>query len=114
MISNFVDKRMEKLKVGCYFLKIHEVYVVLELQEEFEIVLDYVKKRLKAIKLIYDNSDQFQINLTNIENKIKSNQEKYETLIKKYDETIKNFEEFDLILKEISEIDKSLSEVIIG
>ncbi len=73
-----------------------------------------MKKRLKAIKLIYDNSDQFQINLTNIQNKIISNNDKFSKLINKYEETIKNFEEFDSVLKEISEIDKSLAGVLIG
>ena len=114
MISNFVEKRTDKLKVGSSFLKIHEIYVVLELQEEFELVMDYMKKRLKAIKLIYDNSDQFQMNMTTIQNKIKSNNEKFQKLIEKYEETIKNFENFDSILKEITEIDNILAGVLIG
>ena len=114
MISNFVEKRTDKLKVGSSFLKIHEIYVVLELQEEFELVMDYMKKRLKAVKLIYDNSDQFQMNMTTIQNKIKSNNEKFQKLIEKYEETIKNFENFDSILKEITEIDNILAGVLIG
>jgi len=114
LISNFVEKRTDKLKIGSSFIKIHEIYIVLELQEEFELVMNYMKKRLRAIKLIYDNSDQFQINMTNIQNKIKSNKQKFQKLIDKYEETIKNFEEFDSILKEISEIDKDLAETLIG
>jgi len=114
LISEFIEKRTDKLKVGTSFIRIHEIYVVLELQEEFELVMDYMKKRLKAVKLIYDNSDQFQINITNIQNKISSNQEKFQKLILKYEETIKNFEQFDSILKEISEIDKILAGVLIG
>lgn len=114
LINNFIDKRKEKLDIGGYFLKIHDIYLVLELQEEFDSVLDYIRKRLKVIKLIYDNSDQFQTNLTNIQNKIKSNQEKFSNLMEKYDETIKNFEEFDGILKEITNIDKVLAETLIG
>jgi len=114
LISNFVEKRTEKLKIGGYFLKIHEIYIILELQEEFEAVMHHMKKRLKVIKLIYNNSDQFQLNLSNIQNKIKSNKEKFANLLNKYEETIKNFEEFDLILKEISEIDKNLADVLIG
>ena len=114
LISNFVEKRTDKLKIGSSFIKIHEIYIVLELQEEFELVMDYMKKRLRAIKLIYDNSDQFQINMTDIQNKIKSNQQKFHKLIEKYEETIKNFEEFDSILKEISEIDKILAGTLIG
>jgi len=114
LITNFVEKRTEKLKIGGYFLKIHEIYVVLELQEEFEAVMEHMRKRLKAIKLIYDNSDLFQLNITNIQNKIKNNQEKFSMLIVQYEETIKNFEEFDSILKEISEIDISLAGVLIG
>jgi len=102
------------LKIGSSFIKIHEIYIVLELHEEFELVMDYMKKRLRAIKLIYDNSDQFQINMTDIQNKIKSNQQKFHKLIEKYEETIKNFEEFDSILKEISEIDKILAGTLIG
>lgn len=114
LINNFIDKRKEKLDIGGYFLKIHDIYLVLELQEEFDSVLDYIRKRLKVIKLIYDNSDQFQTNLTNIQNKIKSNQEKFSNLMEKYDTTIKNFEEFDGILKEITNIDKLLAETLIG
>ena len=99
--------------MGGLFVKINEIYSVLELEEEYDSLINYIKKRLIVIKMIYNDSDQFQINIKNIEEKIKENSEKFEIMLKKYDETIKHFEEFDSILKEIAELDKSMADLLI-
>lgn len=113
LISEFVGKRKEKIEIGGLFVKINEIYSVLELEEEYDSLINYIKKRLIVIKMIYNDSDQFQINIKNIEEKIKQNSEKFELMLKKYDETIKNFEEFDSILKEISDLDKSMADLLV-
>ena len=113
LISDFVTKRQEKIQIGGLYVKINEIYSVLELEEEYDSLINYIKKRLIVIKMIYNDSDQFQINIKNIEEKIKENSEKFEIMLKKYDETIKNFKEFDSILKEFSQLDKSIADLLV-
>jgi hypothetical protein len=113
LIIEFVPKRQEKIQIGGLFLKINEIYNVMELEEEYDSLINYIKKRLMVIKMIDNDSNQFQINIKNIEEKIKENSEKFEIMLRKYDETIKNFQEFDSILKEFSQLDKSMADLLV-
>ncbi len=113
LISQFIDKKKEKLETGSYFLKIKELYAILELYEQFDNVFDYIKKRLKAIKEIYDNSDQFSNMLQNLTNAIEKNEQKFQDLLKQYDDTLKAFEDFDVVLKDISEVDKEFKKILV-
>jgi len=113
LISSFLEKKKEKLETGSYFLKIKELYSVLELYEHFDQLFEYLKKRLKAIKEIYDNSDQFSNLLVNLTNAIKKNEERFQNLVTKYQETMNTFEDFYSTLKELNEIDDSVKKYLI-
>lgn len=113
LITHFIERKKEKIETGSYFLKIKELYSVLELYEHFEQVFDYIKKRLKAIKEIYDNSDQFANMLNNLTNLITKNEERFQNLIKNYDETLQMFTEFDNVFKEITEIDETFKKILV-
>lgn len=109
----FIDKKKEKLETGSYFLKIKELYSILEMYEHFDQVFDYIKKRIKAIKEIYDNSDQFSNLLTSLTTALARNEEKFRKLISQYEDTLKSFEEFEVVLKEMEEIDKLFQQKLI-
>jgi len=108
LISDFIEKKKEKIEAGSYFFKIKELYTILEFCENFDKVFDYVKKRLKAIKQIHDNSDQFDSMLSTMNSTIEKNEKMFLELLNQYEETLKNFGEFQNILKELKEMNDSI------
>jgi hypothetical protein len=113
LISVFLDKKKEKLEAGSYFLKIKELYNVLELCEQFDQVFDYIKKRIKVIKEIHDHSDQFNILLQNLITSIAKNEEKFQKLVGQYEDVLKAFEDFDQIIHNLTEIDNIIKEKLL-
>ncbi len=81
--------------------------------EHFDQVFDYIKKRIKAIKEIYDNSDQFTNLLASLTAALNRNEEKFQKLILLYEQTLKSFEEFEGVLKDMEEIDKLFQQKLI-
>ena len=61
LLDHFVKEKETCMEISEYFIKIKELYSMLELYESFETVFEYIKKRLKAIKAIHENSDKFLI-----------------------------------------------------
>jgi hypothetical protein len=113
MISHFLEKKKEKLETGSYFLKIKELYSILELFEHFDQAFDYIKKRMKAIKEIYDSSDQFNSLLEQTTKLLLQNEEKFNKLLKQYEETLAVFEGFNEVLHELAEIEKFFNSSLI-
>jgi hypothetical protein len=113
LINQFLEKKREKIETGSYFLKIKELYSILEMYESFDQVFDYIKKRLRAIKEVYDNSDQFTAMLKNLQDTLTKNENRFQALVKKYEEVLKDFEEFDLVLKQLEELDQLIKKKLI-
>jgi hypothetical protein len=113
LITVFLEKKKEKLETGSCFLKIKELYAILEMYEHFDQVFDYIKKRIKAIKEIYDNSDQFNNLLANLTAALAKNEEKFQKLLVEYEGTLKAFEDFEGVLKELGEIDEVIKQKLI-
>lgn len=113
LISAFLEKKKEKIENGSYFIKIKELYNVLELYEHFDQVFDYIKSRLKSIKQIYESSDQFQNTLQYLNKILLENDQKYENMIKEYESTISCFNELSGVLNEMTEIDNIIKEKLI-
>jgi transposase-like protein len=90
---------------GSYYLKIKELYAILEVYENFDQVFDYIKNRLKAISDVYEQSGQFSNLLETLSQKIKENENRFNSLIRKYENVLKEFESFHEVFKEIEEID---------
>jgi hypothetical protein len=105
ILTTFIEKKKDMLETGSYFLKIKELYAILELYEHFDQVFDYIKNRMKAIKEIYDQSDQFTNLLETLNQRIKDNEKRFNGLIAKYETVLKQFESFSEVLKEVEEID---------
>lgn len=113
MINQFVDKKKDKLETGSYFMKIKELYAILELYEHFDNVFDYIKRRLKAVKEIYDSSDQFNSLLDNLSKSLTRNEEKFQNLLKQYEETLKSFDQLEVVLKDLTVIDDQIKTKLI-
>ncbi len=86
---------------------------MLELYEHFEQVFEYIKRRMNALKEIFDSSDQFSSILEEIQNRITKNEKKYRLLLGKYESVIKTFEEFEKILEDIKNFDKEIKDILI-
>jgi hypothetical protein len=113
IISDFIDKKKEKIESGSYFLKIKELYSILEFCENFDKVFDYIKKRLVAIKEIHDNSDQFDNMLMNLNETVEINEKSFINLLNQYEDTVKTFEEFQKILDEVKQLDERMNILMI-
>jgi DNA repair ATPase RecN len=110
ILTTFIDKKKEMIDTGSYYLKIKELYSILELYEHFDQVFDYIKNRIIAIKEIAEKSDQFNNLLEALNQKIKANQDRFNNLLNKYDKVLKEFESFNIVFKEIEEIDKIIKQ----
>lgn len=81
--------------------------------ETFDNLFDYIKRRIKAIKEIFDNSDQFNTLLESLQSKIKQNEKSLTELYSKYNDTLKIFTEFEAVLKEINSLDNDFKNLLI-
>lgn len=113
MITDFIESKKEYLEVGSYFLKIKELYAILELSEQFDQIFEYFKKRLKAIKDIYDTSSQFDNLMSSLSSSLNKNEEKFRNILLQYEETLKSFEDLDKVMKDLAEIDKIIKDNLI-
>ena len=112
LINSFIEKRKDKIMIGSYFLKIKELYILLEQCENFDIMFDYIKKRLIAIKSIHEQSDKYAGLLDSLTKTIESTEQKYKELLNLYDETLKNLEEFETIMQEMNVLDNEMKELL--
>lgn len=108
-----MEKKKDKIMTGSYFLKMKELYSILEIYEHFDQIFEYIKKRIKAIKEIFDSSDQFNNLLENLKVQISKNEESLQKLYNKYSETLGYFGEFEGVLKEIDALDNEFKQLLI-
>lgn len=113
LISSFVEKQKEDLIIGSYFIKIKELYSLLDLCENFDQMFEYIRKRILAIKAIHEQSDQFSELLKNLNNSIDNCEIKYKKLLEIYDDTLKTFEEYELILKDMDSLDLEMKQLMV-
>jgi hypothetical protein len=108
LISKFVEQNKDKLVIGSYFIKIKELYSILEMCENFDQVFEYLKKRLIAIKSIHEQSDQFKSLVLNLERSFKTSNDKYQKVLKLLDETNTALEEYYSILEEFNQLETDI------
>ena len=112
-MNEFIKEKESAIEITEYFIKVKELYKMLEMSDSFENVIEYLKKRLKAIKVIHEDSDKFSYNV----NKLKSQLDKNELTMKElgmcYDETMNAFGEIEKIYQDIQSIDSKLNKYLI-
>ena len=113
LLDHFVKEKETCMEISEYFIKIKELYSMLELYESFETVFEYIKKRLKAIKAIHENSDKFSSNVKMLNNKIENNEKNFKVLGEKYSQTLEEFSKIEEIVKEVNTIEDKINKMLI-
>lgn len=113
LLEHFIKEKENCMEISEYFIKIKELYSMLELYESFENVFEYIKKRLKAIKAIHENSDKFSSNVKILNNKIESNEKDFKVLGEKYSNTLTEFSKIEEIVKEVNTIEAKINKMLI-
>lgn len=111
MISNFMEQKKDQIYNGSYFIKIKELYTMLELCENFDQVFEYLKKRIETIASIHQQSNHYSSIISNIKTALDTTEKKYKSLVIVYDETIKALEEYQKVLIEVEKLDKEFKEI---
>lgn len=110
LINNFLEKNKSQLVMGTYYIKINELYAILELCENFDAIFEYLTQRFNAIKEIHEQSSEFTVLIGNIDKELKNCEAKYTKLLNLYNETFQAFEEYEKLVNEISLFDKEIKE----
>ena len=113
LLDHFVKEKNTCMEISNYFIKIKELYSMLELYESFESVFEYIKRRLKAIKAIHENSDKFSSNVKILNNKLEKNEKEFKVLGEKYNSTLTEFSKIEEIVKEVNSIQEKINKMLI-
>ena len=106
-VQKYKDRRTE------YFIKLKDLYSLVELNESYETILEYIEQRLIAIKEIKEKSNKFSEYIKNISENIKINENKMKELETKYNDTLNEFSSLEKILKELDIIEKKITDLLL-
>ena len=106
-VQKYKDRRTE------YFIKLKDLYSLVELNESYETILEYIEQRLTAIKEINKKSNKFSEYIKNISENIKINENKMKELETKYNDTLNEFSSLEKILKELDIIEKKITDLLL-
>lgn len=112
-MNEFIKEKESAIEITEYFIKVKELYNMLEMSDSFENVIEYLKKRLKAIKVIHEDSDKFSHNVNKLKSQLDKNEITMKELGKCYDETMNAFGEIEKIYQDIQSIDSKLNKYLI-
>lgn len=106
-VQKYKDRNRE------YFIKLKDLYSLVELNESYETILEYIEQRLIAIKEIKEKSNKFSEYIKNISENIKINENKMKELETKYNDTLNEFSSLEKILKELDIIEKKITDLLL-
>ena len=106
-VQKYKDRNTE------YFIKLKDLYSLVELNESYETILEYIEQRLTAIKEINKKSNKFSEYIKNISENIKINENKMKELETKYNDTLNEFSSLEKILKELDIIEKKITDLLL-
>ena len=106
-VQKYKDRNTE------YFIKLKDLYSLVELNESYETILEYIEQRLIAIKEIKEKSNKFSEYIKNISENIKINENKMKELETKYNDTLNEFSSLEKILKELDIIEKKITDLLL-
>ena len=112
-MNEFIKEKESAIEITEYFIKVKELYNMLEMNDSFENVIEYLKQRLKAIKVIHEDSDKYSQNVSKLKSQLDINEGKMKELGKCYEETMNAFGEIEKIYQEIQSIDSKLNKYLI-
>lgn len=113
LLDNFLNEKNTGTEISEFFIKIKELYAIFELYETYGDIFVYIKKRLKAIKKIHENSVGFKATIEDLKDMIKDNERKFESLSKKYNETFNEFDSLEDVLKQFKFVEQFLNNYLV-
>ena len=96
-----------------YFIKLKELYAIYEVYENYDGVMQYIKKRLLAIIDMNEKSTDFNNDFEFLKKIIEENEKHFIILGKKYNETFDELAGLENILKELKNLDKYFEQLLI-
>lgn len=108
IINSFSEKKNDEILIGSYYIKIKELYSLLELCENFDQVFEYVTKRFKAIKSIHEQSDQYNSLVEDLNKNLNKVEEKYSKLKSNYKNVMDEFGKYQDVLKNLETLEKKV------
>mmetsp|Transcript_19567 Transcript_19567/g.20358 ORF Transcript_19567/g.20358 Transcript_19567/m.20358 type:complete len:412 (+) Transcript_19567:12-1247(+) len=113
IINTFSDKKNDEIVMGSYYVKIKELYAVLELCENFDQVFEYITKRFQAIKMINEQSDQFGALIDNLSANLKKIEDKSTKMKSKFEEMLKEFDKYQEILQKMDVLEGEIKKELL-
>ena len=116
-LNNVLDELLKEKEISKeiseYSLKIKELYSIYEVYENYDEILQYIKKRLMAISDMHEKSTNFNSDLEFLKKLIEDNEKQFEALGKRYNEAFDELEGLDEILKELKVIDNYFAPLLV-
>jgi len=116
-LNNVLDELLNEKEISKeiseYSLKIKELYSIYEVYENYDEILQYIKKRLMAISDMHEKSTNFNSDLEFLKKLIEDNEKQFEALGKRYNEAFDELEGLDEILKELKVIDNYFAPLLV-
>ena len=116
-LNNVLDELLEEKEkskdISEYSLKIKELYSIYEVYENYDEILQYIKKRLMVISDMHEKSTNFNSDLEFLKKLIEDNEKQFEALGKRYNEAFEELGGLDDILKELKVIDNYFAPLLV-
>ena len=113
VLDELLEEKEKSLEISEYFLKIKELYSIYEVYENYDEILQYIKKRLMAISDMHEKSTNFNSDLEFLKKLIEDNEKQFEALGKRYNEAFEELGGLDDILKELKVIDNYFAPLLV-
>ena len=113
VLDELLNEKEISKEISEYSLKIKELYSIYEVYENYDEILQYIKKRLMAISDMHEKSTNFNSDLEFLKKLIEDNEKQFEALGKRYNEAFDELGGLDEILKELKVIDNYFAPLLV-
>ena len=113
VLDELLNEKEISKEISEYSLKIKELYSIYEVYENYDEILQYIKKRLMAISDMHEKSTNFNSDLEFLKKLIEDNEKQFEALGKRYNEAFEELGGLDDILKELKVIDNYFAPLLV-
>jgi hypothetical protein len=113
VLDELLNEKEISKEISEYSLKIKELYSIYEVYENYDEILQYIKKRLMAISDMHEKSTNFNSDLEFLKKLIEDNEKQFEALGKRYNEAFDELGGLDEIMKELKVIDNYFAPLLV-
>ena len=113
VLDELLEEKEKTNNISEYSLKIKELHTIYGIYENYDEILNYIKKRLMAICDMHEKSVNFNSDLEFLKKLVEDNEKQFATLGKRYNETFDELGGLEDILKELKSIDKYFTPLLV-